>query len=99
MAQDSRVDSTVTIGRTEVNGIRMYYRMAGSGDPVLLLHGFPETSNAWRKIMPALAEHYTVIAPDLRGCGDSDRPDTGYDKRDGGRGCPSTRESTRVRTA
>ena len=72
---------TVTFGRAEVNGIRMYYRRAGSGEPVVLLHGFPETSNAWRKIIPSLAEHYTVVAPDLRGFGASDRPDTGYDKR------------------
>ena len=73
--------STVTFGRAEVNGIRIHYRMAGSGDPVVLLHGFPETSNAWRKVMPALAEQYTVLAPDLRGFGDSDRPEIGYDKR------------------
>jgi pimeloyl-ACP methyl ester carboxylesterase len=71
----------MTFGRADVNGIRIYYRMAGSGEPVVLLHGFPETSNAWRKIMPALAEHYTVLAPDLRGFGASDRPDTDYDKR------------------
>ena len=71
----------MTFGRAEVNGIRIYYRMAGSGEPVVLLHGFPETSNAWRKVMPALAGHYTVLAPDLRGFGDSDRPDDGYDKR------------------
>ena len=71
----------MTFGRAEVNGIRMHYRVDGSGEPVVLLHGFPETSNAWRMVMPALAEHYTVIAPDLRGFGDSDRPDTGYDKR------------------
>ena len=67
--------------RAEVNGIRLYYRRAGEGPPVVLLHGFPETSYAWRKIIPVLAEHYTVIAPDLRGCGASDRPETGYDKR------------------
>jgi pimeloyl-ACP methyl ester carboxylesterase len=73
--------SKVTFGRAEVNGIRMYYRRAGFGPPVVLLHGFPETSNAWRKIMPELAEYYTVIAPELRGFGASDRPDTGYDKR------------------
>ena len=71
----------VTFGRAEVNGIRIYYRIAGSGEPVVLLHGFPETSKAWRKVMPALAAHYTVLAPDLRGFGDSDRPDAGYDKR------------------
>ena len=71
----------MTFGRAEVNGIRIHYRMAGAGEPVVLLHGFPETSNAWRKVMPALAQHYTVLAPDLRGFGDSDRPDHAYDKR------------------
>ncbi len=81
MANVQRNASGMSFGRAEVNGIRMYYRMAGSGEPVVLLHGFPETSNAWRKVMPGLAEHYTVIAPDLRGFGASDRPDTGYDKR------------------
>jgi pimeloyl-ACP methyl ester carboxylesterase len=55
--------------------------MGGQGDPVVLLHGYPETSYAWRKVMPELAEHYTVIAPDLRGLGDSDKPASGYDKR------------------
>ncbi len=64
----------------EVNGIRIHYRRAGTGSPLVLLHGFPETSHAWRKILPALSRHFTVIAPDLRGCGDSDRPTTGYDK-------------------
>lgn len=67
--------------RAEVNGIRMHYTRAGSGEPLVLLHGFPMTSFCWRKIIPALAEEFTVIAPDLRGCGDSDRPTTGYDKR------------------
>jgi pimeloyl-ACP methyl ester carboxylesterase len=71
----------LTHHRVEVNGIRIYYTAAGAGDPVVLLHGFPETSYAWRKIIPALAEYYTVIAPDLRGCGDSDRPSGGYEKR------------------
>ncbi len=46
-----------------------------------MLHGFPETSYAWRKIISALAEHHLVVAPDLRGCGDTDRPSGGYDKR------------------
>ena len=67
--------------RAQVNGIRLFYRRLGQGEPVVLLHGFPETSHAWRKVIPALAERYTVIAPDLRGCGASDRPTTGYDKR------------------
>lgn len=67
--------------RAEVNGIRLHYTRAGSGEPLVLLHGFPMTSYCWRKVIPALAERFTVIAPDLRGCGDSDRPTTGYDKR------------------
>ena len=67
--------------RIEVNGIRLHYTRAGSGEPVVLLHGFPMTSLYWRKVIPALAERFTVIAPDLRGCGDSDRPSGGYDKR------------------
>ncbi len=64
-----------------MNGIRLYYRREGDGPTAVLLHGFPETSYAWRKVIPPLAERYTVIAPDLRGCGASDRPETGYDKR------------------
>ena len=70
-----------TSHRAEVNGLRLAYRRAGEGTPVVLLHGFPETSYAWRKVLLPLARHHTVIAPDLRGCGASDRPATGYDKR------------------
>jgi pimeloyl-ACP methyl ester carboxylesterase len=62
-----------------VNGIQMHYVMGGKGDPVVLLHGWPETWYAWHKVMPALAKNYTVIAPDLRGLGDSSKPPTGYD--------------------
>ena len=64
-----------------VNGIRMHYVLAGSGPPVVLLHGFPQTWYAWRKQIPALAEHYSLVVPDLRGYGDTDKPATGYDKR------------------
>lgn len=67
--------------RVEVNGIRLHYTVAGAGEPVVLLHGFPMTSYYWRKVIPSLAERFTVIAPDLRGCGDTDRPSVGYDKR------------------
>jgi pimeloyl-ACP methyl ester carboxylesterase len=48
---------------------------------VVLLHGFPETSFAWRFQIPALAPQYRVIAPDLRGYGETDKPSKGYDKR------------------
>jgi pimeloyl-ACP methyl ester carboxylesterase len=62
-----------------VNGIQLHYVIGGKGDPVVLLHGWPETWYAWRHVMPALAKNYTVIAPDLRGLGDSSKPLTGYD--------------------
>ena len=62
-----------------VNGIQLHYVIGGQGDPVVLLHGWPETWYAWHKVMPALAKNYTVIAPDLRGLGDSSKPLTGYD--------------------
>ena len=62
-------------------GVRIHYRRLGDGPPMVLLHGFPQTGHMWRKVMPALAERFTVVAPDLRGYGDSDRPPGGYDKR------------------
>ncbi len=72
-----------TIRRTtcRANGIRQFYLEAGAGPPVVLLHGFPETSFAWRFQIPALASQYRVIAPDLRGYGETDKPASGYDKR------------------
>jgi haloacetate dehalogenase len=63
------------------NGIRQHYVTAGDGPPVVLLHGFPETSYAWRYQSPELAKEYHVIAPDLRGYGETDKPSSGYDKR------------------
>jgi len=72
---------TFTHHTATVNGVRLHYVTGGEGDPVVLLHGFPETWYAWRQVMPALAKHYTVIVPDLRGLGDSERPEGGYDKK------------------
>lgn len=51
----------------------------GSGEPVLLLHGYPQTHVMWHKVAPMLAERYTVVAPDLRGYGDSGKPVAGDD--------------------
>jgi pimeloyl-ACP methyl ester carboxylesterase len=65
--------------RALVNGVRLHYYVAGSGDPVFLLHGVPKTSYYWRKIVPQLTPHFTVIVPDLRGLGDSEKPRDGYD--------------------
>src|SRR4029079_2826751 len=64
-----------------VNGIQLHYVIGGHGDPVVLLHGWPETWYAWHNVMPALAKNYTVIAPDLRGLGDSSKPSSGYDAK------------------
>jgi pimeloyl-ACP methyl ester carboxylesterase len=67
--------------KADVNGVRLHYVAAGNGEPIVLVHGFPQTWYEWRRIIPALAERFTVIAPDYRGAGHSSRPVTGYDKR------------------
>ncbi len=64
------------------NGIIIHTLVAGSGPPLLLLHGHPETHVAWWKVAPTLAERFTVVATDLRGYGDSSKPDSGYSKRE-----------------
>ncbi|PPJ43848.1 MULTISPECIES: alpha/beta hydrolase [unclassified Pseudoxanthomonas] len=66
-----------------VNGVTLHYLQAGEGDtsPVVLLHGYAETSHMWRPLMPKLAGRHVVIAPDLRGAGTSSKPDGGYDKK------------------
>jgi pimeloyl-ACP methyl ester carboxylesterase len=70
---------TVTHHTVAIKDIRVHYVTAGSGDPVVLLHGWPETCAAWRDILPVLATKYTVIAPDLRGMGASSKASGGYD--------------------
>lgn len=68
--------------RQAQNGaVDIHYVVAGAGDPVVLLHGFPETWFAWRELIPRIAGTHRVIAPDLRGLGDSTTPDRGYDKQ------------------
>ena len=60
-----------------VNGLNMHYVTAGEGPPVILLHGFPDTHAIWRRQIPALAAAgFRVIAPDLRGYGKTDMPDS-----------------------
>jgi pimeloyl-ACP methyl ester carboxylesterase len=63
-----------------VDGVRMHYVTGGSGPPVVLLHGWPQTWFGWWPIMPELAERHTVYAVDLPGLGDSTGSPTGYDK-------------------
>lgn len=60
--------------QVEVNGIAINLLHGGVGAPVLLLHGYPQTHVMWHKVAPILARSYSVIAPDLRGYGDSDKP-------------------------
>ncbi|WP_314222740.1 alpha/beta fold hydrolase [Streptomyces zaehneri] len=67
--------------KTRAAGIGLHYVIGGHGPTLLLLHGYPQTWYEWHGIMPALAKHYTVIAPDLPGAGKSDAPPSGYDKK------------------
>lgn len=62
-----------------INGVRLHYVTGGKGPAVVLIHGLPASWYEWRGILQALAERYTVIAPDLRGLGDSSKPPGGYD--------------------
>ncbi|MEU8901623.1 alpha/beta hydrolase [Nocardia sp. NPDC048505] len=64
----------------DVDGVRMHYVKGGSGSPVVLIHGWPQTWYGWWPIMPELAEHHTVYAIDLPGLGDSTGVPSGYDK-------------------
>jgi pimeloyl-ACP methyl ester carboxylesterase len=60
--------------------VRLHYLSAGQGDPVVLLHGYAETSLMWRPLIAKLAQRHPVIAPDLRGFGESSIPDEGFTK-------------------
>lgn len=60
--------------KIKANGVLINLVHGGSGDPLLLLHGYPQTHVMWHKVAPKLAEHYAVVIPDLRGYGDSEKP-------------------------
>lgn len=64
-----------------LNGVRLHYVIAGSGPALVLLHGWPQTWFSWSETMRTFADCFTVIAPDLRGLGLSERIASGYDKR------------------
>src|SRR5438876_4504045 len=65
---------TIAVRTASADGVKLQYLTAGRGPAVLLLHGYAETSRMWRPLLPRLAEHFTVIAPDLPGIGGSDIP-------------------------
>src|SRR5579864_7607317 len=72
--------------RVETSGASINLVTGGSGGPLLLLHGYPQTHVMWRKVAPRLARDFTVVVPDLRGYGDSSKPPAGenfinYSKR------------------
>ena len=71
----------ITHHRFNTGEVDLHYVTAGEGEPIVLLHGWPQSWYCWRKILPALTQRFQVIAPDLRGLGDSSRPASGYDKQ------------------
>ena len=64
-----------------LKGVRLHYVTLGKGRPMILIHGWPQTWYEWRRLMPLLADDFFLVAPDLRGLGDSSRPSKGYDKK------------------
>ena len=64
----------------DVNGVKLHYLVAGKGDPVILVHGYAETSHMWLPLIKELQKDHLVIAPDLRGFGDSSMPESNYTK-------------------
>jgi pimeloyl-ACP methyl ester carboxylesterase len=75
------MSDTMEHHHADLGDVRLHYTTAGAGFPVVLLHGWPQSCYEWRLITPGLAERFQVIAPDLRGLGDSSRPTGGYDKK------------------
>src|SRR5947209_813351 len=72
---------TITDSYAAVNGVKLHYLVAGKGDPIILLHGYAQNSRMWRPLMQELAKTHLVVAPDLRGFGDSAKAESGYDKK------------------
>lgn len=67
--------------KIRANGMEMHYRFTGQGEPIVLLHGWPQHSLMWNRVMAELADQYLLIAPDMRGAGGSSITAGGYDKR------------------
>jgi pimeloyl-ACP methyl ester carboxylesterase len=74
-------NETIASRIAEIHGLKLHYMTAGHGTPLILLHGYAETSLMWKPIIPLLAQRFTVIAPDLPGIGDSDIPADGLDMK------------------
>ena len=74
-------EETIASRTAQINGVTLHYLTAGQGPSLILLHGYAETSLMWKPILPALAQRFTVIAPDLPGIGDSGIPPSGLDMK------------------
>jgi len=83
IARTARPQGRIAIqdGFKTVNGVKLHYLFAGKGEPVILLHGYAQNSHMWRPLMVELAKTRLVIAPDLRGFGQSSKPANGYEKK------------------
>jgi pimeloyl-ACP methyl ester carboxylesterase len=79
IVQTAEFNTTFSHRKTIVNGTQLHFVIGGSGPGLLLLHGWMGSWYSWRKVMPLLAKHFTVVAPDARGYGDSVKPYAGYD--------------------
>jgi pimeloyl-ACP methyl ester carboxylesterase len=79
--QQTAPTEPITTRTANVDGLKLQYLIAGRGPAIVLLHGYAETSRMWRPLMPKLAEHFTVIAPDLSGIGGADVPKDGLDMK------------------
>ena len=85
-AQSPRLFPGFTARRIQTSGAVIHTLAGGSGPPLLLIHGYPQTHVEWHKLAPTLAQRFTVVATDLRGYGDSSKPSDGdnhvnYSKR------------------
>ena len=80
-AQTEQLPAGFTEKSAVANGVRINYKIGGQGSAVVLLHGYTQTSHMWLPLMPQLATSHTVIVPDLRGAGNSERSQGGYDKK------------------
>src|SRR5437016_8967902 len=74
-------DKTIASRTAEIDGVNVHYMTEGHGPPLILLHGYTQTSLMWKPVIPLLAKTFTVIAPDLPGIGDSDIPANGLDMK------------------
>jgi pimeloyl-ACP methyl ester carboxylesterase len=77
---DVKVDG-FTDKYAQVNGVKLHYKVGGKGSPVVLLHGYGQTGHMWIPAMRELVKNHTVIVPDLRGAGGSEKAPGGYDKK------------------